>query len=102
MKEEPIAADRPLSRAEGAEDYADVVLALTTCYRIIECSAGIQWIIQRRVSADGATTAQWRGLSYHRNRGSLLAALVSLKIDLSADQRKVLDALPAWLHEARR
>lgn len=65
------------SRAEGDENYAGVVLVLTSRYRIVDCRGGIQWIIQRRVSADGATTAQWRGLSYHRSRDCLAAALVS-------------------------
>lgn len=91
-----------LSSAEGDETYTGVVLVLARRYRVVECRNGVQWIIQQRASADKATRAQWRGLRYHRSRDCLLDALVGLEIELSADQRRTLEKLPAWFPEARR
>lgn len=82
---------------ESDEDYCHVVLKVDGRVRIIECRDGIQWIIQRRVSSNGATRARWRGVKYHRTRETLLVALASLRIDLTPDQRAAFDALPEWV-----
>ena len=85
------------NRRESDEAYSKGVVTLTDRLRIIECRDGIQWIVQKRVSPQTATKAQWRGLNHYRHREDLLTALVRLKIDLTADQQLVLQALPAWL-----
>lgn len=57
-------------RRECSEFYAKVVV---TCgaYRVIECSDGIQWILQRRTGAKTRLETAWRSLGFHTTRDSL-------------------------------
>ena len=82
------------STREGDEAYAKTVLEISDRWRIVACRDGIQWIVQKRVSAKGATREQWRGVKYHRSREGLIEALVRLEIRLTALQRATLLALP--------
>ena len=54
------------SQRERAEDYGSVIVRLGDRHRVIECSGGIQWIVQRKGGQ------QWHGLSYHLNRDVLI------------------------------
>ena len=36
------------SQRERAEDYGSVIVRLGDRHRVIECSGGIQWIVQRK------------------------------------------------------
>jgi len=54
------------SQRERAEDYGSVIVRLGDRHRVIECSGGIQWIVQRKRGQ------QWHGLSYHLNRDVLI------------------------------
>ena len=57
------------SQRERAEDYGSVIVRLGDRHRVIECSGGIQWIVQRKRGQ------QWHGLSYHLNRDVLIEQL---------------------------
>ncbi len=85
------------NRREGDEAYSKVIVVITDRIRIVECRDGIQWILQKRVSAKTATKAQWRGLKYHRSREDLITGLVRLKLHLTPEQLAVLRTLPEWI-----
>ena len=57
---------RRRSAPETAEGYPAVVAVLDAKMRVIECAAGIQWIVQRRRGD------QWHGESFCRTREALL------------------------------
>jgi hypothetical protein len=56
-------------RNEGGDGYPDVAM-LDPKTRIVECAAGIQWIIQKRVRAGGRYP--WLGVYFCRTKEGLL------------------------------
>lgn len=56
------------SQFESDDDYHRVVCVLDTRTRVIECSDGIQWAIQRR----GKAARSWQSEFYFRSRVGLL------------------------------
>jgi hypothetical protein len=56
-------------RPESAEDYPRIVAVLDPKTRVIECAAGIQWIVQVRKRV---TEYPWEGVSFCRTRGALV------------------------------
>jgi hypothetical protein len=48
-----------ISRSESVDDYYQVVTWLNPRWRVIECPAGIQWILQYRSSAETYATSRW-------------------------------------------
>jgi hypothetical protein len=61
----PKSRAKPLS--ESANDYPYLIVDFGDGFRVIECVAGIQWIVQRRVSA-----VRWNGQYFCRTREALL------------------------------
>jgi hypothetical protein len=55
--------------SEAADDYPAIVAMLDERTRVIECAAGNQWIIQRRVRAAGYP---WRSQYFCRTKAGLL------------------------------
>ena len=54
---------------ESCDAYCRVI-AGNQAYRVIICRDGIQFIIQKAVGRDSSITGrEWRGISYHRQRG---------------------------------
>jgi hypothetical protein len=84
---------------ESGDRYDRVVVQLNEKWRVVECRAGIQWILQRRKSATAGSG--WDGRSFCRSGEAIkrLARLHAQPID--PDALAVLDALPAWIEEAR-
>ena len=41
-------------------------------WRVIECAAGIQWVLQARTRAGGPAGARWEGRHFTRRRGTIL------------------------------
>ena len=67
-----IGPSRALSKRappETADGYPHVVAVLDFHTRVIECAAGIQWIVQRRVRD---TATPWHNVSFCRTRAALL------------------------------
>ena len=62
----PTASPEPLKVGESAENYDRVVAVLDADTRIIECGAGIQWVIQNRRGH------RWYGVSFCRTKEALL------------------------------
>jgi hypothetical protein len=75
------------SPSESAEAYPRVVVVLDAKTRVIECAAGIQWIVQRRVNS---SPQPWRGRSFCRTKAALLRI---------AGHHPALEALPDWFPE---
>jgi hypothetical protein len=72
------------SRREKDESYYRVIVRLSDKSRVIECSDGIQWIIQY------LSGRLWRGVSFHRDRDVLIE-----RSGATGDALAVLQALPA-------
>ena len=62
----PSASAAPPKAGESAENYRHVVIVLDPRTRVIECTAGIQWIIQNRRGD------RWYGQSFCRTKEALL------------------------------
>jgi hypothetical protein len=59
------------SKSEEADDYFAVVAGLNKTWRVIVCSAGIQWVLQsRRGQRRGG--ARWEGRSYCRTKEAII------------------------------
>jgi hypothetical protein len=55
--------------SEAADDYPHIVAMLDNGRRVIECAAGIQWIIQQRLRE---TRYPWEGQSFCRTKEALI------------------------------
>ena len=62
--------DGPNSRAEEADHYDSVVARLNRNWRVIVCSARIQWVLQRR-RGQRRGRARWEGRSYCRTKEAI-------------------------------
>jgi hypothetical protein len=85
--------------AETDDDYCAVVAQLNDRWRVIACSAGIQWILQHAVRPETYPTSRWRGRSFCRTKEALTRLCRPQKagpnvgpIDPAA--QTILDALP--------
>jgi hypothetical protein len=82
---------------ESGDTYDRVVVRLNEKWRVVECRAGVQWILQRRKSAsDGGG---WSSRSFCRTSDAIrrLARQDAKPIDPEA--LVVLDRLPEWIEE---
>jgi hypothetical protein len=57
---------RDRTELETYDEYFRVTARLDGKTRVIECAAGIQWIVQRRTGRD------WKGVSFCRTKEALL------------------------------
>ena len=58
------------SRSEEADNYHPVVAQLNDRWRVIVCSAGMQWVLQRR-TGERHGKARWEGRSFCRTGEAL-------------------------------
>ena len=79
---------------ETADEYAYVVVMVNARQRVIRCCHNLQWIFQRRTSAD-LNKGHWVGLSYHTSWESLTVrysgVLEALNANLKSDEDAVMD-----------
>ena len=66
-----------LSTKETSDNYVQVVAQLSKRWRVIRCRHDLQWIIQRRSSAD-LNKGLWVGQSYHIIRESIRASCLGV------------------------
>ena len=66
-----------LSTKETSDNYVQVVAQLSKRWRVIRCRHDLQWIIQRRSSAD-LNKGRWVGQSYHMTLESLRASCLGV------------------------
>ena len=68
---------------ETTDKYAYVVVVLNPRQRVIRCRHNLQWIFQRRTSAD-LNKGHWVGLSYHTSWESLTVRYSGVREALNA------------------
>jgi hypothetical protein len=61
-----------ITTREADDHYYRVVARLNPRWRVIECSDGVQWILQRLGSPERARRNDWRGRSYCRTKEALI------------------------------
>jgi hypothetical protein len=91
----------PSSRSEEVDDYHTVVAKLNDNWRIIVCTSGIQWILQRRVG-ERHGTPRWESRCFCRTSEALnrLSRGRAGAIDPSADATLV--SLPERISTSSR
>lgn len=73
------AVARPSPAIESSDNYLRTVAILNDRWRVIECTARIQWILQYRASASaGHARSRWAGRSFCRTREALIACCIRL------------------------
>jgi hypothetical protein len=91
----PVAGGAVIARNEGAEGYPRLVVQLDAKTRVIECMAGIQWIVQRRLR-NGRHA--WEGVSFCRTKQALLRCvrewISGEHPEIEALPNRFLEALP--------
>ena len=90
--------DNPARRGPGetADGYPGVVVQINRRWRVILCSTGIQWIVQRHDGERGGT-ARWVGVGYCLTREALLRLCRASCGPVSPSISEVLDNLPAHI-----
>ena len=89
------------SRSEEADDYHSVVAQLNERWRVIVCTAGVQWVLQRR-TGERHGTARWEGRSYCKTSEALnrLSRMRAGVIDPAA--AAIMTSLPERIDNATR
>ena len=82
---------------ESGDGYDRVVVRLNEKWRIVECRAGIQWILQRRKSAsDGGG---WSSRSFCRTSEALRRVAAEHAGAIDPEAQEALDRLPEWIED---
>lgn len=90
-----IVSDRPGERyPESSDAYPHVVAVLNDRWRVIACSAGIQWILQYRGRSETMATSRWRGRAYCRTRDALIRCCREYSGEIDPAACTILAALP--------
>jgi len=79
-----------LSTKETSDNYVQVVAQLSKRWRVIRCRHDLQWIIQRRSSAD-LNKGRWVGQSYHMTLESLRASCLGVTARLKIHSSELLN-----------
>ena len=79
------------SNRESDSHYRDVLRQLSDEYRVIRCSDGIQYILQKLISK------KWRAKSYPNTREGLRSAVMRHAPELYAESKAWLDQLPDYI-----
>ena len=82
---------------ESGDGYDRVVVRLNAKWRIVECRAHIQWILQRRKNAsDGGG---WSSRSFCRTSEAMRRLARQHAKPIDPEALVVLDRLPPWIEE---
>lgn len=83
------------SHRERDASYGGVVAQLAERWRVVVCRDGLQWIVQRRKGDFDGRRADWRAVSFHRERASLLRACAASTASCDPAALARLAMLPA-------
>jgi hypothetical protein len=86
-----VARDAVIAKSESADGYARLVAQIDANTRVVECTAGIQWVLQRR----GDKGRAWHGVSFCRTKQALLRCVR----EWVPGKHPALEALPDWFPE---
>jgi hypothetical protein len=78
--------DAVIAKNESAEGYGRLVARIDANTRVVECAAGIQWVLQRR----GDRGEAWRGVSFCRTKQALLRCVR----EWASSEHPEMEALP--------
>ena len=81
------------STRERDDNYADVVINLSSRWRIIVCKDAIQYILQKR-SVSPPNIGTWSGKTYSTTRSGLITACSDRELLSDPSARQALDDLP--------
>jgi hypothetical protein len=90
----------PSVQSESSDAYAYVVAVLNDRWRVIECAAGIQWILQRREGIRHGRT-RWEARGYFRTSEALIVACRALVAEIDPQACITLAALPGLFPEGK-
>ncbi len=95
--------DKPVRRGPGetADRYPGVVVQINRRWRVILCSAGVQWILQRH-DGERAGGARWAGVGYCQTREALVRLCRASCGPVSPSIWAVLDSLPDHITRGRQ
>jgi hypothetical protein len=82
---------------ESGDGYDRVVVRLHAKWRIVECRAGIQWILQRRKSASDGNG--WSARSFCRTSEALRRVAAEHAGAIDPEAQEALDRLPEWIED---
>lgn len=82
---------------EDAGDYRGLVVELNPAWRVVECGARIQWILQRRRGGLERVGGRWASVAYHRGRETLIVAVTRRCGEIQLHATAALRALPEWI-----
>jgi len=82
---------------ESGDTYDRVVVRLNEKWRVVECRAGIQWILQRRKSASDGRG--WSSRSFCRTSEAIRRLARQHATPIDPEALVVLDRLPEWIEE---
>jgi len=85
------------THCESSPNYAASLFLLNDKNRVILCSLGIQYILQRQY-ADGFRGTTWKPLSHHATRKSLERACERLGLLSEASSQQAVADLPEYAH----
>jgi len=86
------------SASEETDDYDAVIARLNRDWRVIVCSAGIQWILQRR-AGERHGRARWEGRSFCRTSEALNRLSRKHAGDIDPYATAILASLPERIAE---
>jgi hypothetical protein len=86
-------------RSEEADDYHAVVARLNADWRVIVCSVGLQWVLQRGYLAKNHGGMRWRCRCFCRTSEALIRVSREHAGDLQPDAAAILAALPARIDD---
>lgn len=95
-----MSASRPTtgsSNSERADDYRDVVVRLNADWRVIRCTAGLQYITQRLLPPTEHARGRWVAKSHCRSRADLIGLVARHSGPIEPDAARVLANLPEWI-----
>lgn len=76
---------------ESSSDYNRVLARVKFYYRIIECSHGKQWILQKQ---EASHAAPWRALGYAATKSGLINLCGRLKLLPMQNIEKIVAGIP--------
>lgn len=81
--------------SESADTYPHVLAVLNDRWRVVQCKARLQWILQHRLgSTERAAGSDWRGRSFCRTADALIRSCSHYVEDIDQSARAILAALP--------
>ena len=81
---------------ESSDLYAKVIIQSSDRWRVILCSQGLQWIIQKKESSHAGP---WRAEKYVTSRSALIKACGTLGLLSDPATEAVLYALPDYVSQ---